>query len=161
MLRKLLLGLLLVPSASIYAFEFDYTHVECGASKYKANQVYDRYDSKTMGDDFEIYDIAMSGRADGLEDGTIRYSHSTGKPATAALSYHNDILETRYYFNTQNGGLEVTDLITGFSSNSTWYKLSYDFTGYLQAYSQLTNLKGGLLGDPQVFRVEVGCVARR
>ncbi len=72
----------------------------------------------------------------------------------------NEMIYMRYNFNTQSGGLELQDLVTGQSSSMTWLN-QHDVTqsGYLLGSIKLTNRRGGLLGQNRIFQIEAGCWA--
>jgi hypothetical protein len=83
-----------------------------------------------------------------------------GKVVTCELPYETDALKFRYYFNTQGGGLTLEDTESGQSSDVEWTN-QYNLTesGYLNVSGELTNVRGGLLGQNRIFRVEVTCYA--
>jgi len=69
-------------------------------------------------------------------------------------------LSVRYHFNTQNGGLELEDTVTGQSTYMSWTNQHHvTKSGYLLGGVWLTNRRGGLLGNKRVFQVEASCWA--
>jgi len=68
----------------------------------------------------------------------------------------------RYAFNTQNGNVSLEDFVTGQVVYSAWTQ-QYGLTksGYVSRSVQLTNLKGGLLGDAQAFQIDLFCQASK
>jgi len=66
----------------------------------------------------------------------------------------------RYPFNTQNGSLTILDRVTGQSTEMFWTNQhGLTGSGYLTGGAWLTNVKGGLLGDPRAFQIEFDCQA--
>jgi hypothetical protein len=68
----------------------------------------------------------------------------------------------RYAFNTQNGNVSLEDYVTGqvvYSASTQQYGLTK--SGYVSRSVQLTNLKGGLLGDAQAFQIDLFCQASK
>jgi hypothetical protein len=65
-----------------------------------------------------------------------------------------------YGFNSQFGSLNISDLATGVEVSSNWLN-QYDVTnsGYLHTWISLTNYQGGLLGNPQLYKLTVTCYA--
>lgn len=83
-----------------------------------------------------------------------------GQVVTCEARIDNEKFRMRYAFNTQNGNIEINDLVTGQSTWSSWFN-QYQVvkTGYVTKSVWLTNLKGGLLGNPRAFQLEFGCQA--
>jgi hypothetical protein len=69
-------------------------------------------------------------------------------------------LNVRYVFNTQNGGLELRDTVSGQENSAGWLN-QYELTksGYLPLTADLVNRRGGLLGNPRIFEVTASCGA--
>lgn len=86
----------------------------------------------------------------------VKYPGDRGETCAAMLE--SGKFQVYYAFNTQSGNLEIEDKVTGQSSWQSWLN-EYDLTGtgHLGLTTWLTNTRGGLLGDPRVFRIEVSC----
>ena len=82
------------------------------------------------------------------------------KVVTCEATIDSEKLSMRYAFNTQNGNLEVNDLVTGQSAYQYWTN-EYQLTesGYLTTGVWLTNTSGGLMGNDRAFQIEFHCQA--
>lgn len=83
-----------------------------------------------------------------------------GEVVTCESIIESSGLSLRYHFNTQNGGLELEDTVTGQSTYMSWTN-QHEITqsGYLLGGTWLTNRRGGLLGNKRVFQIEATCWA--
>lgn len=94
----------------------------------------------------------------GSVDATCR-KHN-GKVVTCESVIEDQAFYIRYHFNTQNGGLEIEDIVSGQSARVTWLN-QHDVleSGYLLGRVNLTNRRGGLMGNQRIFQIESGCWA--
>jgi hypothetical protein len=95
-----------------------------------------------------------------LADHESRCDTYEGKVTTCGNEIEQPGLYVRYVFNSQNGGLELRDMVTGQENNAGWLN-QYDITksGYLPLSVDLVNRRGGLTGNPRMFQITADCSA--
>ena len=79
-------------------------------------------------------------------------------PKVDVVELHTDKFWVRYSFNTQGGVMSLGDLTTGLETWNSWLN-DYEktSTGKLPLTLWLTNIKGGLVGEPLIFQLDLTC----
>jgi hypothetical protein len=108
----------------------------------------------------DINDLLNASTVSVLSQGTQDCHTYNGEVVTCENTLTAQNIELSYAFNSQNGNMELTDSLTGQSTYATWLN-EYDETksGYLTLDISLTNLRGGLAGNPRIFEIDARCWA--